>query len=148
LAGSPAKKAKLIEKPRAVKRNGLVFDIPKQGEQTSEAKSQKEPPFDNAQGRKQRIPRAKTKNDPKLVAAARELRDRWLEQVDGSPLVSQGKYEVSRQPGATSRNVNVKQTPLLEATERRVSRQRVWRFTPAIRPLRSSALNRVSPYLP
>ena len=41
---------------------------------------------------------AKVKNDPKLVAAARELRDRWLEQVNASAgaLPSQGKYDVSR----------------------------------------------------
>ncbi|HEY7089012.1 MAG TPA: hypothetical protein VH518_13035 [Tepidisphaeraceae bacterium] len=32
----------------------------------------------------------------KLAAAARELRDRWLEQVNATPLVSQAKYEVSR----------------------------------------------------
>jgi hypothetical protein len=38
------------------------------------------------------------KNDPRLVAAARELRDRWLEQVNADPsaLSSQGKYDVSK----------------------------------------------------
>ena len=40
------------------------------------------------------------KNDPKLVAAARELRDRWLEQAAASPgLIEQsanGKYAVAR----------------------------------------------------
>jgi hypothetical protein len=37
------------------------------------------------------------KNDPRLVAAARELRDRWLEQVnrEGFALPA-GKYDVSR----------------------------------------------------
>jgi hypothetical protein len=40
--------------------------------------------------------RAKQKNDPRLVAAARELRDRWLEHVNATPLISQGKYDVSR----------------------------------------------------
>jgi hypothetical protein len=42
--------------------------------------------------------RAKVKNDPKHVAAARELRDRWLERVnaDHSGLLARGKYEVSR----------------------------------------------------
>jgi hypothetical protein len=45
-----------------------------------------------------RAPRTKVKSDPKLVAAARELRDRWLEHVNsgGEQLVSRGKYEVSR----------------------------------------------------
>jgi hypothetical protein len=40
----------------------------------------------------------KAKNDPKHVAAARELRDRWLERVNADPslLVSQSKYEVSK----------------------------------------------------
>jgi hypothetical protein len=47
-----------------------------------------------------RGPKPKVKNDPKLVAAARDLRDRWLEKVNspgGEPLLlSQGKYDVSR----------------------------------------------------
>lgn len=41
-------------------------------------------------------PRRKKKNDPRLVAAARELRDRWLEQVNTMPLLGSGKYDVSR----------------------------------------------------
>lgn len=51
--------------------------------------------------------REKQKNDPKYVAAARELRDRYLERVNAdrllaSPHGAQGKYDVSRQlaPGA------------------------------------------------
>ena len=37
------------------------------------------------------------KNDPKLVKAARELRDRYLEEINQNPiLTSNGKYEVSR----------------------------------------------------
>ena len=45
-----------------------------------------------------REPRTKVKNDPKFVAAARELRDRWLEKVadDPSLIGSAAKYEVSR----------------------------------------------------
>jgi hypothetical protein len=41
----------------------------------------------------------KAKNDPKLVAAARELRDRWLEHVNADPsaLLPAGKYDVARQ---------------------------------------------------
>jgi hypothetical protein len=40
----------------------------------------------------------KVKNDPKLVAAARELRDRYLEHVnaDAGALLPRGKYDVSR----------------------------------------------------
>ena len=39
------------------------------------------------------------KNDPMLIAAARELRDRWLEQVnrEGLPLEVRGKYDVARE---------------------------------------------------
>ena len=41
---------------------------------------------------------AREPNGPRLVAAARELRDRWLERVnaDASALVSEAKYDVSR----------------------------------------------------
>lgn len=44
--------------------------------------------------------RQKVKNDPRLVAAARELRDRWLEHANAHPeaLLPQGgrgKYDVS-----------------------------------------------------
>ncbi len=40
----------------------------------------------------------KAKADPKLIAAARELRDRWLERVNDDPnaLRAMGKYDVSR----------------------------------------------------
>ena len=45
-----------------------------------------------------REPRVRAKNDPKLVAAARELRDRWMEEVNSGRYLpaSLGKYEVSR----------------------------------------------------
>jgi hypothetical protein len=38
------------------------------------------------------------KNDPRLVAAARELRDRWLEKANDDPttILPEGKYDVSR----------------------------------------------------
>jgi hypothetical protein len=40
----------------------------------------------------------KVKNDPRLVAAARELRDRWLEKINSREDVieSSGKYDVAR----------------------------------------------------
>ncbi len=49
---------------------------------------------------KQKTHRVKVKNDPRLVAAARELRDRWLEQVntDGFALPA-AKYDMSRHIG-------------------------------------------------
>jgi N-acetylglutamate synthase-like GNAT family acetyltransferase len=44
--------------------------------------------------------RQRVKNDPKYIAAARELRDRWLERVNASGgasiLMSSGKYDVGR----------------------------------------------------
>ena len=41
--------------------------------------------------------REKVKADPKHVAAARELRDRYLEQFNSGMVLSGGKYEVCRQ---------------------------------------------------
>jgi hypothetical protein len=47
-------------------------------------------------------PRVKIKADPQHIAAARELRDRWLEKVNENPtLLSHGKYDVSRLPSPT-----------------------------------------------
>jgi hypothetical protein len=45
-----------------------------------------------------RVKREKSKCDPRLVIAARELRDRWLEQAnEGRYLpMSHARYEVSR----------------------------------------------------
>ncbi len=51
-----------------------------------------------------RQPRAK--NDPKHIAAARELRDRFLDQVNGGLILppTNAKYEVSRQLECTTEN--------------------------------------------
>src|SRR5438105_826962 len=45
-----------------------------------------------------REPRPRAKNDPKLVAAARELRDRWMEEINSGRYLpaASGKYEMSR----------------------------------------------------
>jgi hypothetical protein len=63
-----------------------------------------------------RAPRAKVKNDPRLVAAARELRDRWLERVNtlggASVLLANGKYDVSR---SITSNVRQLALPLPDA---------------------------------
>ena len=42
--------------------------------------------------------RVRAKNDPKLVAAARELRDRWMERVNSGECdaLTAGKYDVGR----------------------------------------------------
>ena len=87
--GRATKKTKTVETPAPIRRNGLMFDIPRQGEPLPEAKAEDAP--------KDRVPRVKAKNDPRLVAAARELRDRWLERVNaGQDALPGGKYDVSR----------------------------------------------------
>ncbi|MCI0366699.1 MAG: hypothetical protein L0219_22780 [Phycisphaerales bacterium] len=54
-------------------------------------------------------------NDPKYIAAARELRDRYLEQANADRMLpsAHGKYDVSRQLEAAP--TELKQTPLLKA---------------------------------
>jgi hypothetical protein len=76
------------EKPLAGPRNGLRFDVPKVGETGAIEKTVRE--------KKPKAPKAKA--DPKLVAAARELRDRWLEKVAQEPglIEGGGKYDVTR----------------------------------------------------
>ncbi|MGB7159758.1 MAG: hypothetical protein WBD40_16955 [Tepidisphaeraceae bacterium] len=51
---------------------------------------------------KEKTPRVKIKIDPKLITAARELRDRYLERLNGHALPSGGKYEVGRSNGSQS----------------------------------------------
>jgi hypothetical protein len=44
-----------------------------------------------------RQPKPRTKTDPKLIAAVRELRDRWLEQMNaGEFVLADGRYDVAR----------------------------------------------------
>jgi hypothetical protein len=63
--------------------------------------------------KKPRAPRQK--HDPKYIEAARELRDRYLEQVNADRALpaAHGKYDVSRQLEAAPSTL--KQTPLLKA---------------------------------
>ncbi len=69
-------------KPKPARASGgLYFGVPK----AIEAESEKPVKM-----------KAPKKNDPALAAKARELRDRWLEQVNATPLLSHGKYDVSR----------------------------------------------------
>ena len=57
------------------------------------------------------VRRQAAKCDPKLIAAARELRDRWVDHVARNPgiLAAAGKYDVSRALGDRSAR------PMLEA---------------------------------
>jgi len=93
--------------PSPIRRNGLMFDIPMQGEPLPEHKPVKAP--------KLKIERVKRVCDPRLVSAARELRDRWLEHVNATPLISQGKYEVSRAIEDRTREVFIEPMKLLAA---------------------------------
>lgn len=88
-------KAKRVEaKPRAISRGGLWFAPVLSA---AEAKAQKE--ADAAAKKAVKAARPQRRNDPKLVAAARELRDRYMEQINEGlrlPPGACGKYEVSR----------------------------------------------------
>ena len=93
-----------IKTPRSlpappVRRNGLMFDIPQPGEALPEDQKP-------ARAKKEKVAKAKRAADPRLAAAARELRDRWLEQVNagrGEVALPAGKYEVSRAIGEGDR---------------------------------------------
>jgi hypothetical protein len=54
------------------------------------------PPEAPADPKPKREPKPKAKNDPRHIAAARELRDRFLELVNSGLLLPQGKYDVAR----------------------------------------------------
>ncbi|MCC6682204.1 MAG: hypothetical protein IT445_14985 [Phycisphaeraceae bacterium] len=74
------------------------------------------PPLEEIAPPKPKRPRKeRQKNDPKYVAAARELRDRFLEQVNTARLLpgAQGKYDVSRSLEAAPSQLD--STPRLEA---------------------------------
>jgi hypothetical protein len=91
-----AKKREKIDAPAPVLRNGLMFSIPKPGEPLPEDKPAKQP--------KPKAEKIKRTCDPRLVSAARELRDRYLEHVNSEAhaLRAIGKYAVSRTLPATS----------------------------------------------
>jgi hypothetical protein len=62
--------------------------------------------------------REKFKNDPTLVEAARELRDRYIEQINAGLLLppsANGKYDVSRQLEAAPSAMKVAPVAMLEA---------------------------------
>ena len=110
---APMKKSKLIEKPLSVRRNGLMFNIPKPGAlvQEVETKIEKQP--------KEKAPRVKSACDEKLVTAARELRDRWLEEVNAGRYAPHcaAKYDVARQ---LSEEVLIEALPMTEVNERKL----------------------------
>ena len=94
---SAAKKAKPVEARRTVRSNGMSFDVPKPGVT---------PAAETAVVRAEpKAKREKVKSDPALVAFARELRDRWLERVNETPLLGVEKYAVSRAMTGTANQV-------------------------------------------
>jgi hypothetical protein len=94
--------------PPAQARGGLWFAPPAPDPPTKEElKAAKEAEKKAKAEERKRLRKEKQKNDPKYVAAARELRDRFLEEVNtpGSDLLlpaAHGKYDVSRQLAAGS----------------------------------------------
>ena len=70
--------------PTTIRSGGLRFSAPAPVEAPTE--------------KVEREANVREKNDPRLVAAARELRDRWLEQVAAEPwrLEARGRYDVTR----------------------------------------------------
>lgn len=77
------------------------------------------PPPEEEPKRPKRPRRPRQKHDPKYVAAARELRDRYLEELNSGsgnllPPAAQGKYDVSRQIEVAASPLN--RTPLIDAS--------------------------------
>jgi hypothetical protein len=99
LPGAPAEGDGPKQLPKPSKRQGAQptrpANVPSGALWFAPAKT----PEPESKPKRERKPKVKVKNDPRLVAAARELRDRWLERVNAEPsaLPSEGKYDVSRQ---------------------------------------------------
>jgi hypothetical protein len=62
-------------------------------------------------------PKAKVKLDPRLKEAARELKDRWLEQVNNGLYLpeARGKYEVSRAIEMTTQELRVESGAMVKS---------------------------------
>ncbi len=91
--GKPKRKSKRPEKSK----NGLIPNRPTNGLWFAPP----EPTAEEKKAAKQAATKDKPrrKNDPKLIAAARELRDRYMEQINAGLLLPPGafgKYDVSR----------------------------------------------------
>jgi hypothetical protein len=95
------KKELVVVNPSAIASGGLRFAMtaPSVIEENVEVKEKK----------------PKQKNDPRLVAAARELKDRWLEQLNATPLLPCGKYEVGRTVEAWRNSIASQQVGRLAA---------------------------------
>jgi len=95
-AARGTRKPKIIETRHATARNGVFFSVPRLADvnvATATEAVKKEKPV-----------RVAKKHDPKLVTAARELRDRWLDAVNtgtANVALPVGKYDVCRELDAT-----------------------------------------------
>jgi hypothetical protein len=91
LANETARRSGGTPKPQMPKRRFVQFGPP-----LSTADAKPETVVVNEKPKREKKP--KVKADPKHVAAARELRDRWLERVNADPslLPSSGKYDIAR----------------------------------------------------
>jgi hypothetical protein len=79
------------------------------------AAAEVKPPPEAPEAKSKRPKRTPQKNDPKFIAAARELRDRYLEEVNSGRCLppARGKYDVSRQLEASPSSLD--ETRLLDA---------------------------------
>ncbi len=106
-----AKSAPKVLKPIGRPAGGLWFAPAPPAKGSPEAK---------AAQKAEKPKREKFQNDPKMVEAARELRDRYIEQINAGLLLPPsacGKYDVSRQlpPKAAPSAMKVGAVPMLEA---------------------------------
>lgn len=106
----PKKESKPVQvhHPGSLNAGGLRFGPPEPSPEEKKAEAEK----------RKAEKKPKQKNDPRLVAAARELRDRYTEQINAGLLLPPsacGKYDVSRALEAAPSAMNVSTTPLLEA---------------------------------
>ena len=112
--GSPPARGRRKEMPKFVQppsRGVWIAPPAPTKEQLAAAKKEK--------AKQKPTPRMRFKNDPKLVGAARELRDRYLEEVNAGRFLpgpgANGKYDVSRpRPRTLEAEVSeLKPSPLL-----------------------------------
>lgn len=101
-----------LEKPT----NGMKFEVPRPNTNDDAKADQAE-----KQERKERVKKPAAKIDPQFVSAARELRDRYLEQVNenGYRLESAGKYDLKK--SIVDGRESIEKTSLLSTIDYRPS---------------------------
>lgn len=122
---SRRKKEPKVTPPPAAASGGLWFAGSKSADLPEGPPEAPAPPPPSAEelAKEKEAKRQARRNDPKLVAAARELRDRYTEQINAAPGMLPpsgfGKYDVSRALAAAPSVMNIEgddgQTPMLDA---------------------------------